>query len=80
MSVFKCGKTFRTSSQLHHHAMLTLERGLSWTLVPLASQHFLPPFHGNYCPAFFGKPLSPQQLMWYIGGALFLTARVELGV
>ncbi|KAF3817672.1 hypothetical protein GH733_012959, partial [Mirounga leonina] len=42
----KCGKTFRTSSQLHHHGVLTLERGLSWTSVPLASQHFLPPFHG----------------------------------
>uniref|UniRef100_A0A8C8XAD4 C2H2-type domain-containing protein n=1 Tax=Panthera leo TaxID=9689 RepID=A0A8C8XAD4_PANLE len=56
----KCGKTFRTS--LFSYIILsmpTLGRSLSWTLVPLASQHFLPPFHGNYCLPFFGKLLFP---------------------
>lgn len=49
------------------------------TSVPLVSQHFLPPFHGNYPSAFFLESHSAltQQLMWYVGGACYPTAGAQ---
>lgn len=79
MSILNVGKPLELPPSYIIMHMLTLERDLSWTSVPLASQHFLPPFHGNYPPALFLESHSAltQQLMWYVGEAPYPTAGVQ---
>lgn len=78
MSVASVGKPLGLPPSYIILGMPTLERSLSWTLVLLASQHFLPRFHGNYCPTFGGNTTLPQHnSSCGLGGALFPTAKVE---